>query len=179
MKTIVIGVSLIVALSTGLILYLNDINQPSFEDSLINMDKSGMSQEDLLTEVSERSQLVDRYFHELFRGSEANINVDFKMGALTAIERDMLINNRQKIYQTNVNVYKSIKAYQINYVQGKISAEELKEHTEPLYSQTEYLKEVHYASNSHLSNSIQELATFEPNPLPEFGLYKPGMMGYT
>ena len=135
-KKIILVISLVVIILGGSLAISYLLQPPSFEDNLIKAHESGSDSATLI------SSIEDHYNAEV-RLTDANKDAQIGLakyevdsGQLTATDAQNKINTINSNYPKMINNLESIKELEIAYVNGQLSAEDLKKSIEAINQQS-------------------------------------------
>jgi hypothetical protein len=117
-------------------IYVSSHNTTStYNDKLIKAHEAGASEASLISEVENYTNSLEEYSISRKNADIALVNYDFEQGKIDAASKEKELNRINLKYQTELSTLESIKGFQIAYIKGLISSEELKKSTDPLYDQ--------------------------------------------
>ena len=139
-KLIILVISLIVIVLIGIYAIAILLQPPTFEDNLIKAHESGASPNTLISSIEARDTAEKRLLNASANAGTALANYDFDQNLTSATEKENKINTINSNYQKEIGYENDLTTFRIAYVNGQISAEELKQLTEKVNQQFNNLK---------------------------------------
>jgi len=134
-KQIILIISLLVIVIVGIYAISILSQPPSFEDTLIKSYESGESQPSLISSIDTYYNAEVNLTNAYTNASIAAANYDFNDGSITATEKENKINSANTYKQEQLGYLVNEKALYISYVNGQISAADLKKAIQNLKNQ--------------------------------------------
>ena len=129
-KVIILVISLIVIVLIGIYAIAILLQPPTFEDNLIKAHESGASPNTLISSIEAQDTAEKRLLNASANAGTALANYDFDQNLTSATEKENKINTINSNYQKEIGYENDLTTFRIAYVNGQISAEELKQLTE-------------------------------------------------
>ena len=139
-KLIILVISLIVIVLIGIYAIAILLQPPTFEDNLIKAHESGASPNTLISSIEAQDTAEKRLLNASANAGTALANYDFDQNLTSATEKENKINTINSNYQKEIGYENDLTTFRIAYVNGQISAEELKQLTEKVNQQFNNLK---------------------------------------
>ena len=139
-KLIILVISLIVIVLIGIYAIAILLQPPTFEDNLIKAHESGASPNTLISSIEAQDTAEKRLLNASANAGTALANYDFDQNLTSATEKENKINTINSNYQKEIGYENDLTTFRIAYVNGQISAEELKQLTEKVYQQFNNIK---------------------------------------